>query len=106
MCTSMISPPIQPQPCDNYFGNLCGGFGAPTTCHWCGWDKASHEPALLEMVRLSNRTDRFDAGRSQMRCEHVFNGHGDREDRCQYCDLRRDQWQAQFGPERAPGAVL
>lgn len=30
------------RPCAHYSGNMCGGFGGKTICHWCGWDMTYH----------------------------------------------------------------
>lgn len=30
-------------PCQNYAGNVCGGFGARLLCFSCGWNKFDHD---------------------------------------------------------------
>lgn len=38
----VVGPPKADAPCDSYFGNVCGGFGARTVCLGCGWDRIDH----------------------------------------------------------------
>lgn len=40
-------------PCEHYMGNVCGGFGAPCICYWCGWDRIEHDSEFTDfMVKM------------------------------------------------------
>lgn len=36
------------EPCEQYFGNLCSGFGGQTICTRCGWDFHDHKENKID----------------------------------------------------------
>jgi hypothetical protein len=51
------------KPCDNYFGNVCSGFGGSLTCYICGWDRVEHK------VRCKVRVEKVDTGEWEAWCK-------------------------------------
>jgi hypothetical protein len=41
--------------CENYFGNVCTGFGGKTICEFCGHDMYEHEPYKSEIQSILNQ---------------------------------------------------
>lgn len=41
--------------CEQYWGNVCSGFGGVTICYACGQDMMNHSPAALGFIWSRHR---------------------------------------------------
>lgn len=53
--SGLCAPYKADEPCENYFGNVCSGFGAERICWHCGWDMMDHPDQQYE-IRLGSHT--------------------------------------------------